>query len=1102
MKVRDHFRSLGLLFLGLLVVMLVVGCGDDNDRRSGRKSSSEPTEETSSATVDNERSWGSYRGDLTALNSEPEMPTLGETLGETAVKPDASATLQAGPVTVTIPAGVVDKPLVAKVSEIASGPAGPAEEKLQTLGQWDISIGEMQILPKPIRIDVKTDLPDEIAAHAGDKNFASRFGARYWDPYFKTWVNLPCSFDPATSTATIVTQHLCIVAVDWNMVTFDEAMTDHFKLEFYDSTIRDDSEMCDSAFRGRLSKPADQPYLVQAEAAAKKFDVPLYIAYAGLALERAYWIFKAEHLEPEPEAMHRYVPKFRREVYFLPVLGDSMYDKISSKLLIALAGTWRPDLVRCNTAHELMHAVQAQLLRNSMASQEYRRWWLEAQAEYASRLVWGDEVYVKMPSIDQQFLRKPLTLVNDTHEYQANTLIRYMVEKRKLCKFSELVKDTLDLGFMQAVAEQTLVVAYAADKAKTIITWENETGYGNMMDQITTFKPIGEFCKSKGVQFADVYRDFAAYMLFDANCRWLLHATDPARSLVELRGILAAAHQTETLELDEREAIVTMSARNEGTCDYVAILIEHTSDEIASGRKKTVEVVLEGDAFSGIGGTTDLYLLKDSLRQVGIKPIPTSGNAARRRVVVGPKDTLAVLVTNTGMTGDRKVTVRVRHVPSVTIEPAAITDGVAKDEIKLKATAADIPPEHTSVRFEWVFEDATEFNSEETVTIDSSGAAESKRKLIFLDEKDYKLEVRVAAIDGRKRLAARQCPIHIGKALPEISFRADELSIIYGADEFIKAEPRNLDLTILYRYRWTFDGKTSKSYFPEFRIRHEKEGKFPLKVELIGAGGKAVAEANTVLDVVKTDADWIIENNVKYDKSGKNIGEFLAKKYQVRKGTRIKHGLYFEAYLHGDSDGVKNVGKQWKICARYEDNKLVWYKKYGVKGSLQHSYQLDDKGRKDGLEIKATWIDSEDVLIVSRYSHGVIRRKETRLQKNQQVWRLELYDAKGLKLLYQGYDRRTGTLISKVPYRSGKTHGPCSTWHADGKQKMTGQYQDGKRVGHWKEWYYTGKMRSEMFFGGDGKQTREIRYRDGEPDEEITWDAAGKRTSRSLRTNP
>jgi len=883
------------------------------------------------------------------------------------------------------------------------------------------------------------------------------------------------------------------------MITFDEARTDHFKLYFYDSTIRDDSEMRDATFRKRLSKPADQQYLVQAEAAAKKFDVPLYIAYAGLALERAFWIFKAEHMEPEPIDRHTYIPQFRRQVYFLPVLGASMYDKISGELLIALTTTWRPDLVRCNTAHELMHAVQARLLRDSMSSQEYRRWWLEAQAEYASRLVWGDEVYVKMPSIDQQFLRKPLTLVNDTHEYQAHTLIRYMVEKRKLCKFSELVKGTLDLGFMQAVAEQTLVVGYALDKAKTLITWENETGYGNMMDQITTFKPIGDFCKSKGVQFADVYRDFAAYMLFDANCRWLLHATDPARALVELRGILAAAHQTETLELDKREAIVTMSARNEGTCDYVAILVEHTSDEIASGRKKTVEVVLDGDAYSGIGGTTDLYLLKDSLRQAGLKPLPAGRNAAKRLVVVGPKDTLVVLVTNTGMKGDRKVTVRVRHVPSLSIEPAAVTDGVAKDEIKLKATAADIPPEHTSVRFEWVFEEATEFNYEETVTVDSSGAAESKRKLIFLDEKDYKLEVRVAATDGSKRLASRQCPIHIGKALPEISFKADELAIIYGADEFIEAEPRNLDLTISYRYRWTFDGETSKSYFPEFRIRHEKEGKFPLKVELLGADGKAVAEANTVLDVAKTDADWVIENHVKYDKSGKNIGEFLAKKYQVRKGTRIKHGLYFEAYLTGECDDAKDVGKQWKICARYEDDKLVWYKRYGLKDNLQHSYQLDDKGKKDGLEIKATWIDSEDVLIVSRYSHGIIRRKETRLDKNQQVWMLELYDAKGLKLQYQGYDRRTGTLISKVPYRSGKTHGPCSTWHADGKQKMTGQYQDGKRVGHWKEWYYTGQTRREMFFGPDGRIKREVRYSGGKPDREITYDAEGKGTTRDLK---
>lgn len=1098
MNEHSRFRAASFLLVTIMAAALA-GCPDKgrNDRGGSKKDGT--GEDSATSIQQTERSWGSFRANLDALESPPEMPTLGTTLGQVTVTPDAGAKLQAQAVTVTIPAGVVDRPLVAKVSEISSGPADPETTKLRTLGKWDISIGHLQVLPKPIQVDVKLDLPADIAGQSGQPHFANRFGARYWDPFFKTWVSLPCVFDPATSTASLVTQHLCLVAVDWNLVTFDEADTDHFRLKFHDSAIRNDAEVCDATFEKRLQQPADQPLLARARADVQRYEVPLYIAYAGLAMEKAYEAYRTAGLNPEPASISiNRLERYRREVCFTSILGSSMYNKMTGTMWISIAASWWPHDLRCNTAHELMHAVQARLLRDSMTSQEYRRWWLEAQADYAARHVWGDQVQVKMPYSDPQFLRKPLTLVDDTHEYQANTLIRYMIEKRNLCTFGDLVSGTLSLEVVQGTAEEMLVFGYAADKANSLIAWKSETGYGDMMLEIATFKPLRDFCKSKGVQFADVYRDYAAYMLFDSKCDWLIRDSDPQKSALELRSLLATAHPAETLKLADREALVKLSARTKGTCDHAAIMVEHTPDEIQSGRKKTVEVIIGGMAFSGSDGTTDLYLLTDSHRQTDIQPIPAGKNAAKRQVVVGPKDTLAILVTNTTMTGNRDVEVRVRHLPSVSIEPSAITEHLPNEEIEFEAAAVDIPPEHRSVKFEWAFEDKEDLNHEETVPVDSSGRAKSKLKRTFDEQRDYKLEVRVLAPDTGARLASRACPIHIGPGMPEISFAGDELSIIYGADEFIEARTRRLDPAAVYSYKWTFEGKTRTTALPEFRIRHEQEGRFALQVDLLGPDGQALAQAKTVLNVAKSDAEWVVENHVKYDRTGKAIGQFLGKKYQVRKGTRIKHGLYFEAFLMADCE-PEYVGKQWKICSRYDEGKLAWFKKYNLKDKLLHSYQLDSGGKMDGLELKATSRESEDVLVVSRYSHGVIQRKETRLEKNQQVWILELFDAGGEKILQQGYDRENGRLILKMGYRKDKPHGPCQTWHSDGKVKAIGQFDDGKQVGHWKTWRYTGQMHSEEFYDDKGKITRQIRYDNGEPEEELTWDAAGTKTSRKLR---
>ncbi len=683
---------------------------------------------------------------LDALDTEPQLPTLGKILAEQTASPDSQTIVESGPVKLTIPAGLVDTPTTVCVCEVKEVPPVSDGDDFKTLGQWDVTIGDKVILPQPIRLDIQLDIPADILAHRDSPHYPSGFHACYWDPYFKTWVALPCTVNPETNIATVVTQHLCVISMNWNYIEWDIAGTQHFKIHFYDSTIRDDPDMGDKAFPNKLDNTEKQICQKQVD----QFEVPFYVTYASYCIERAHDAYQnlgfdtRVPLKPDevynPSLLNAYLSDSKIRVYLMP-FGSSLFEKFTGEIWVSLAEAWQASDVRIATSHELMHAVQANLLKSGIASQEFRRAWLEAQAEYATRVVWQDRVVSKMPWARQDFLRKPLSLTDDMHEYQTSSLIRYMVETRQLCTFAELVTNTLQLSDGMLLFDYTAAVTYAADKGRRFITQEQESKVVDVVEDMSIFKPLRDFCKSKGTSLGEVYRDFSAYLLFDADCSWMIVGKDAQEKARNLRGVLANAHALTTLKLKDREKTVSLSARTKGVCDYAAIQVEHTPEEIQAGKKKTVEVVLEGDIFSGTDGTTDLYLLEKGMRQAGIKPLPIQGKTANRQVTVGPNDVLTVLVANTGMTQTRNVTVRVRHLPTLEIKPASVKNGEMNKPIDFKVTTRDLPPELPQVEFVWEFEEDEKLNGRQTRPVAADGSAEWQFQRTFPEEKDYPMQV-------------------------------------------------------------------------------------------------------------------------------------------------------------------------------------------------------------------------------------------------------------------------------------------------------------------------------------------------------------------------
>lgn len=1041
----------------------------------------------------------------TALATPPYEVSLGKALGRGQADPDREAVVMAGPVKVYVPAGVVRASTPVTVHEVAPLPHAPAPKENETLGQWDVSIGKLTILPKPVAIQVGVEIPARIAQTPLAAKDASRVGARYFDPVYKTWVKLPCHFDPASSTATIVTRHLCVIAVDWNLVAFDVAETEHYRLRFHDSMVRGDSETNEEAFRKRLVGDAPETDLQASIRTMAKLKVPTFIAYTGLCVEKAHGVYEKAGFDmgyiplgglPADEpgemwhalktAMREDKPlSMRRDIYFRPLLRYNMHEKLTGQIWLSLDSTYSPRAVRHNSAHELMHAAQANMMHTTMAAQQYRKAWMEALAEYGGRFVWGDQASPKTPYLKQDFLRKPMTLVDDEHEYQMHTFVRYLVEDRKLCTFPELSKGTLQVGADRVMADSLLAAGYAADRAGTLVTWKSETGFQSMLDDMAILKPLRDYCAGRGANLSHLYRDYAAYMLFDRRCAYLL-PSDPAKANRELRGMLAYAHKPVLLRPGAREAAVALTAPAKGTADYAVLGVTFTPEEIKADSRKTIEVLVSGKVHTGLDGTTDLYCLPDGERGAEIQPL-TSKTPAKRRVTLGPKDLLVAMITNVNANQERKARFVIRPAATVTIKPSSVPEAAVGETVAFTAEIEGLPSSLDAVKVEWRFEGHDELDATQTHPVGAEGAVRCELERVFPEEADYTLEVTLRATGTGEELAAKACAIHVGTPVPTIAFAADELFVIWGGDDFVTATTAHADPETVYRYRWTFRGETRVDNSPVFKVRCMETGRFPLRVDLLTAEGKHLATAETVLVPEKNDTEWVTIMDTWDDGEGP-AREYLREKFQVRKGTKIRHGLGYVAF-----QDAKYLGRQWQYCITYEEDRRTSVREYRPDGTLVFFWRKDAKGELHGLEIESPIPKWEKLTF---WNHGVKQREEKwqRTENGKVRVAVQLFDKDGKRTLTKTYYASNGRPKEVMPYRDGKPHGTHSTYHDNGQLEGTGRYEAGEKVGEFREWFRSGEPLAIRIYDGKGTQRKYTAYgAGGVVRSETEWDANGTR---------
>jgi hypothetical protein len=322
--------------------------------------------------------------------------------------------VNAGPVTVTVPGGLLAAPAELAISGIGKPPAPPTSAD-RSLGSFAVSIGALHQLAKPIKIAISVDR----ARLRKDCPPSAALTAGYYDAAAREWVELPTEYHAETGELVLETPHLSWF--DWWYVD----KWNYFILPGGTCGVFYDPEVV-AAVTGKTNykavRPVTNPYVpgyvgdlgaFAGEALAK------YAAHQLLPLERPVRILLAGAGNPE-------YGWGRRRVY--------MPSKIEDATTLQYAA-----------AHELFHAVQHseysidQIVKYPIAAlRTSHLWWIEASAEYASSRL-AIDAYPKMGKMDEspvlpRYLTLPLNafgLTSDEalwrfHQYETAYFLEYI----------------------------------------------------------------------------------------------------------------------------------------------------------------------------------------------------------------------------------------------------------------------------------------------------------------------------------------------------------------------------------------------------------------------------------------------------------------------------------------------------------------------------------------------------------------------------------------------------------------------------------------------------------------------------------------------------
>lgn len=337
-------RWIGVVTVGVLVVAVLAFA---LLQRSAKPSGREPSPAQTALT----------RPTPDAAARTPRRATR---VARTLTPTEAPQRIETDGITITIPGGLLTQPTELRITSVDDPPPPPSPAE-QSLGAFDVSLGDLHELAHPIEIEIpvdasrlRTDCPPAMSLSAG-----------WYDRALSEWVELPVEVRPTTGTLVIRTRHLSFF--DWWYV----GTWSYFILPGGNHGIFYDPEAVAAA-------EASVGYVAQSRQARP--NVPGYVAdlsaFADVALKTYASLGLVPHASPVkilvvPDGDPLYHPGWRR--VHVPMRID------------------RPQFLQYAVAHELFHAIQHVRYGIPQSANYYlqaldaaHKWWLEATAEYAA----------------------------------------------------------------------------------------------------------------------------------------------------------------------------------------------------------------------------------------------------------------------------------------------------------------------------------------------------------------------------------------------------------------------------------------------------------------------------------------------------------------------------------------------------------------------------------------------------------------------------------------------------------------------------------------------------------------------------------------------
>jgi len=537
---------------------------------------------------------------------------------------------------VIIPAGTLDSNQTVSISPAPSGlPANPCTG-LTEVASYDVSIGNLKDLKRPVTVEIAYDPSIVPSGSTVDKTLA----VSYWDTNLQTWVSSPYVADTTRHVIMIPTMHLTTWKIWAWAKSWKYLESDHFII-FYDPVAVVDvgeAEITDKY--GRVSVNLQDPRSHTPDLAARVQTI-LENAY------NAYSTYKDPHSTTNDTG-------FNMAMTYLPasamgagvglatgaavgavtggpmggiagaregaqaggvigsVIGAVVVGGKTNVFLDQAAENpfWSPptgnisvplhfdtyEHLRHELCHELFHAVQNSYY--PITGMALRRWWVEACAEYAADNVATTGVKATT-TIAADYLQKPLSTVDNVHEYTTRLFIDYIVNK-----YGASFK-----GMWDADATQWSV---------------NGLEY-NLSTYLQTTVKVG---------LQDCYQAFAQYVLFDAS------------SPLNIQGTLWDAVANPTMTVDPQATPQTFTVSLDG--DYTAKLIGIRVKPDPKSTSQQITVT----ATDGVTGYTKLYgyVVPGDDRTKSKSVGGAFGNKQAITASIGANDTLYVLATNTSAT--------------------------------------------------------------------------------------------------------------------------------------------------------------------------------------------------------------------------------------------------------------------------------------------------------------------------------------------------------------------------------------------------------------------------------------------------------------------